>query len=533
MYDQRIIPNFGPTTGLNVVRILVETCHTIKDIKFDGTSVIFFHVLSPTEVIVLVPPSQVAKVINVALVYKRTCETLCATYSYVAGTAANVNTPMWTGVVPEIDPTRMIFLPRLNPLTIVRPLASGDSPSQLIYFTTGNNIISNRIDLEHDAITAALVPTGHVVYVPLQFNPTVEVLTVPQGNLIASPTLTDASYVFDMVILPNGKFGYITSFNTGKVLVINIPDNTIVTQISLGVSAASISATPDSKTVYVSNFVGNTIIPIDTATNTTRTPIIVGFGNGMISITPDGTLGYASASFSNKITVFSIPSENIISTITFPPGSLPYGSTILPNGKVLYSINQGGSVTVIAIPSNVVAATIPFPAGSNPFWAAATPDSKNVYVINSGLPYMITSISTATNTIVATIVLDRQPQNIEITPDLAPIANFRFLALCHSHVLFDASLSRSPVGTIVSYTWNFGDGTPTVTTNIALIKHKYACPGNFLVTLTVVNSNGTSNNRVWSSRFFSTLGGPSAALSRMISTIKKKLCNHLPHIIFT
>lgn len=41
-------------------------------------------------------------------------------------------------------------------------------------------------------------------------------------------------------------------------------------------------------------------------------------------------------------------------------------------------------------------------------------------------------------------------------------------------VAFSASASKDPDGSIVSYRWNFDDGTPEVTTNVASISHAYA-----------------------------------------------------------
>jgi hypothetical protein len=54
-------------------------------------------------------------------------------------------------------------------------------------------------------------------------------------------------------------------------------------------------------------------------------------------------------------------------------------------------------------------------------------------------------------------------------------------------VTFNASSSSPNIGTIVSYTWNFGDGNITSTTN-PTITHRYASPKHYDVTLTVLNS---------------------------------------------
>src|SRR5881396_3844380 len=52
-------------------------------------------------------------------------------------------------------------------------------------------------------------------------------------------------------------------------------------------------------------------------------------------------------------------------------------------------------------------------------------------------------------------------------------------------VFFNANTSLTLNSSIVSYTWNFGDGSPPVQTNRSLETHDflYAIPGQWLVTL--------------------------------------------------
>ena len=56
-------------------------------------------------------------------------------------------------------------------------------------------------------------------------------------------------------------------------------------------------------------------------------------------------------------------------------------------------------------------------------------------------------------------------------------------------VSFDASASYDPDGTIVSYVWNFGDGTAT--TGVTA-EHVYTSEGEYPVTLTVTDNDGDS-----------------------------------------
>jgi parallel beta-helix repeat protein len=79
-------------------------------------------------------------------------------------------------------------------------------------------------------------------------------------------------------------------------------------------------------------------------------------------------------------------------------------------------------------------------------------------------------------------------------PDNAPpVANAGgpYNAKTYQVITFDASNSYDPDGSISYYRWNFGDGTSELLTKSP--DHIYRNPGNYEVTLTVIDDNGTSD----------------------------------------
>jgi outer membrane protein OmpA-like peptidoglycan-associated protein len=59
-------------------------------------------------------------------------------------------------------------------------------------------------------------------------------------------------------------------------------------------------------------------------------------------------------------------------------------------------------------------------------------------------------------------------------------------------VTLDASASSDPDGDALSYTWDFGDGTPPAKTTFARTTHSYARIGNYTARLTVDDGRGGS-----------------------------------------
>jgi PKD repeat protein len=82
-------------------------------------------------------------------------------------------------------------------------------------------------------------------------------------------------------------------------------------------------------------------------------------------------------------------------------------------------------------------------------------------------------------------------------PQQPPIASFTFTPTypeVNQIVTFDASTSYDPDGNIVSYTWDFGDGTPIVIENDPITYHAYTSFGDYIVKLTVTDNDGLTDD---------------------------------------
>jgi hypothetical protein len=107
-----------------------------------------------------------------------------------------------------------------------------------------------------------------------------------------------------------------------------------------------------------------------------------------------------------------------------------------------------------------------------------------------------TSEITNTSLPSTTVLIDRgKTVTADYVVQYNPTANFTWsppMPRATKTVTFDASTSTPNTGTMVSYTWDFGDGNTTTITS-PTITHRYAVSKRYNVTLTVLNSVGLTN----------------------------------------
>ncbi len=98
-----------------------------------------------------------------------------------------------------------------------------------------------------------------------------------------------------------------------------------------------------------------------------------------------------------------------------------------------------------------------------------------------------------------------------IVPDQAPIASFLARSKFPPGVVgtLDASGSSDPDGSVAVFDWSFGDGNAVPNAGLTLA-HKFAKPGRYSVTLTVVDNEGCSTSQIFTGHTASCNGSSSA-----------------------
>ncbi len=213
----------------------------------------------------------------------------------------------------------------------------------------------------------------------------------------------------------------------------------------------------------------------------------VALGNYTVTVT--GTSGSLSHSALLSVQVIN-PTPDF--TIAASPGFLSIPQGITGTLMILVTSLNGfsGVVTVSAfsspfgLPLFVTPSLVTLASGANASSTLTIPTTATTPTGN----YTVTVIGTASGLSHSSMV------RVFVTPsfDKPPVANFTFTPATPTvgqTVLFDGSGSFDPDGSVVDWSWNFGDGFISFGT---FTSHVYASPGNFTVTLKVTDNAGLS-----------------------------------------
>ena len=288
-----------------------------------------------------------------------------------------------------------------------------------------------------------------------------------------------------VAVSPDGGNLYVTNSTANTLSVINTSTNTLTATVPVGRGPVGVAVSPNG-TVYTTNVLDGTVSVFSGGSGISQTISVPGCGgcnggpgpeavtfssNGRyafvakvppnssrygtvsvidtlnsavitgIAVGPVGTYPQAVAySYTNTgerlyvantgptgsygtvsvigITYNGSTSPILTSLATIRVGTLynfPVALTLSPDGSHVYVANNtDGTVSVISTATNTVTASIA--TGSGPEQVAVSPDGSRLYVTNGG-SNTVSVINTATNTVMNTIQVGSLPEGIAISPD--------------------------------------------------------------------------------------------------------------------
>jgi len=328
------------------------------------------------------------------------------------------------------------------------------------------------------------------------------------------------------------QLAYTTSEDSNEITPINLQTGLAGTPILLENHPKAIFFPPDAQVVYIFQHASNEIIPIDLVTGKACTSITLEMVPQNMVVSADGKNAYVIYEDSNQIHSVELTTGkiNFMSTLESNPAQL----LLAPSGEMLYaSYKELQEITPIDIHSGTV--HLPISLNELPKSIAITADGRMVYVgensfreitfydletgtLHDLLPltdeviqekkihainlspdgkiaYLtqansneIISVNLATQAVEASINVDHKIENIAIYPKQELVAAFsERITPVGEASFFDASASVPFKGPIISYEWDFGDGSVASSTS-PYATHTYASAEHFEVVLTVVES---------------------------------------------
>jgi hypothetical protein len=369
----------------------------------------------------------------------------------------------------------------------------------------------------------------------------IDIRTMTVTNTFATssnfPILISLSYNTSLGVY----IGYTADYSSNTVTQINLSNGAILNTFNVGSNPTSgiLNSAIDPTMFYVVN-TGSSNITMINLTTLQSTTIDTGSGSipSFISLAPDKSTAYFIDDNPNAYSfrqLLNVNTANPILGYTLTDPSFNFGgyqlfpqiaiSSPQATSDVYAYVTNTGTNTVTAIDISQSPPVVPCPnpitVEYGPNGAAITPDGSTLYVCNatnnaitivSDLPTLSPACSSPPT---VDLLVGTTPTDPSITPDQAPLAHFTFApnpAGVGQSITFDGSQSASPVGSIVSYAWDFGDST---TATGEAVTHSYSLAGNYTITLTVTNSAGTSTatSSYYNGQTLLKNGGPTAQYS--------------------
>ena len=178
-----------------------------------------------------------------------------------------------------------------------------------------------------------------------------------------------------------------------------------------------------------------------------------GTASNAFPILPAGSV-YVTDQNSVSVSVIDAGTNTVVANIpSGPAGGAPFRMAITPNGAFAYvAFFRPNAVSAISTATDTISATIP--VGNTPYGIAVTPDGNFVYVTYSDAanpltaPGAVAVISTATNTVVNTITVGISPEGVAIAPNgaFAYVSNAESNTVSVINTATAAVIATVPVG---------------------------------------------------------------------------------------
>ncbi|MCR8635484.1 cadherin-like beta sandwich domain-containing protein [Paenibacillus radicis (ex Xue et al. 2023)] len=249
--------------------------------------------------------------------------------------------------------------------------------------------------------SAAFNPNGTQVFVTNRSSGTVSVIDPATDTVIR--TITVGAQPHGVAFNSDGSKAYVANRNGNTLSVINTA--TLAVTGTITVLANPIAMVTVGQKLFLTQQTANQVAVIDLTNDTVSSQITVGVGPYGLSVNPNGTKIYVANQSGNSVSVIKVADNTVEATITV--GTLPTATEVSPDGSRVYVANSGSSTaSVINTTNNTVVSTIS--VGTNPYVIGISADGTRAFTVNYTSNNM-SVIRTSDNTVIQTIALSPGP----------------------------------------------------------------------------------------------------------------------------
>lgn len=322
-----------------------------------------------------------------------------------------------------------------------------------------------------------------------------------------------------IAVTPNGRTAVVTCADQSAIQLVDLSNGTVGSPIAIGEYPSlpgAVAITPDGAKAYIVNFNGTaasdwvpTVVPVLLHSGAVLPAIRLSrLEAAAAAITPDGRrllVGARGTTTSGSgIDVIDTTTDTVSAGFSVPSG--PDSIAISADGATAY-VSCRFDNTVVAV--NLDGGTPPASrSGIDTSSVALTPDGKTI-LSTAGYGQEVDILGVPGLTPRGYISTEYSPVALVVTPDQAPRAALDVRRQYGPRATFDASASSAPSTPIASYSWDFGDGTKSVTTT-PTATHTYRRIGTYTARVTLTDTAGTSLQQVFTGQTVARNGSSSA-----------------------
>jgi autotransporter-associated beta strand protein len=269
-------------------------------------------------------------------------------------------------------------------------------------------------------VLLATLPWGAAAQpMPYIFVPANRQLTVvdPVTQSVAGTAVDLTSFDYAAAPSPDGRRVY-TVDGGSHLRIWDVATRTLLRTVILSGQALDAVVSPDNSTVWIGDWSNSRIALFDIATNTFLAPLDIGMRPEGLTLTPDGQRIVVVGRNPDRLKIIDITSRTEVGSVALP--HIGVQVVVHPNGHTAYvTLYYGHQVAVVDLDNLTVPTVVNFTEA--PSALALNPTATELWVterrgccLTNG---KIQIVSTATNTVIATINGTGFPTGVTFSPD--------------------------------------------------------------------------------------------------------------------